>query len=296
MAIAASVIVAVAVRPATAQTPAAEQPLFNGYDRPKNGPPLTNIFNKARPAWIRKKLRNPQHHPAARMPHFRFSEDEVLTIMAYLRSIATPTPGPDWPAWAHKSLDDMEDDDEIDAMFELSEQGLAVWSNSRCTVCHTIHGPGDTPIGGFVDLRVGGIDLQIEATKLKRDWLYRWIKDPKDHFPETLMPRFRLSEQEIRAMVEYILRDDAFLPAEVDEPLTDADRAVLDDPDAIRQGRQLMELDRCVVCHRVEGIEEGKGQDSRRVRQSRRHLDHRQTRASSSSTRGFSAARSRSGT
>ncbi len=31
-------------------------PLYNPYERIKNGPPLTNIFQKAKPEWIWTKL------------------------------------------------------------------------------------------------------------------------------------------------------------------------------------------------------------------------------------------------
>jgi mono/diheme cytochrome c family protein len=119
-------------------------------------------------------------------------------------------------------------------------------------------------IGGFVDLRVGGIDLQIAGRKLKRDWLYRWIEDPKVYFSDTLMPRYRFLEDELRALVEFILRDDAFQPPLEEEEEEETERKedvanrfeALDDPERARRGRDLITLARCVVCHDIKGISE----------------------------------------
>ncbi len=242
-----------------------EEPgLFNPYERSKNGPPLTNVFHKVRsPSWFLAKIGNPMSHPAARMPDLKLTEDEVLDIVAYLKSIADPDfPEQKWPAWADKDFEEM-DDDELDAMFELVDRGKAVWGNARCTICHRVNGPGGELVGGFVDLRVGGIDLMSAGTKLKRDWLYQWIKEPKTYFPDTLMPRFRLSEDDLKALVEFILRDDPFIgPEEEETEREDPSRwkgrgpKVLDEPERITRGQQLIEMSRCVVCHDIKGIAE----------------------------------------
>ena len=228
--------------------------LYNPYERLKNGPPLTNVFHKIEPSWIFTKLRNPKYHPAARMPEFRLSVEETLDIMAYLKSLAgEPLPKVSWPAWAHKGSEEM-DEAELDAMLQVVEQGKAVWNSARCSICHTVNGPGGRLIGGFVDLRVGGIDLQITGQKLKRDWLRAWIKEPKDYFPETLMPRYRFSDAELKALVEYILRDDAFQPPT--EPETPQNWNALEEPERVSRGRRLIELSRCVLCHDIKGIPE----------------------------------------
>lgn len=230
--------------------------LYNPYERMKNGPPLTNILHKAKPEWIWTKLREPQHHPSARMPDFTFTEDEVLDVMAYLKSIQEPpTRESEWPAWADKAFDDLEDE-EFEEVFDLIDEGQRVWGNARCSICHSMNGPGGELIGGFVDLRVGGIDLQIAGPKLNRDWLFAWIKEPKDYFPETLMPHFRFSDDEVRALVEYILRDDAFLPLVEEAEDGPENWNQLDDPERVSRGRRLVELSRCVVCHDVKDIPE----------------------------------------
>ena len=245
---------------AIAQTSASHFPApYDPYQRPKNGPPLHNIVHKVNPEWFFQVLTQSKHYPAARMPDFRFSQQEVLDVMAYLKSIGDPpAPAPvSWPAWAEKKFDDLSDQ-ESEAVFAQMDEGKKVWSSARCSICHTIHGPGGSLIGGYVDLRVGGIDLQIAGIKLQRDWLYRWLQDPKSYFPDTLMPRFRFSEAELRALTEYILRDEVFRPAnpEAEEPRDFGRVLASENPERISRGKRLVILSRCVLCHDIKGISE----------------------------------------
>ena len=233
-----------------------ELPLYNPFERSKNGPPLTNVFYKLKPRSLWAKLKDPRYHPSARMPDFQLTDDEVADVIAYLKSIAEEPPPPRrWPAWAEKSFEDL-DDDEFMAMLDLTDRGQAVWSNARCTICHAVNGPGVEIIGGFVDLRVGGVDLQIVGNRLRRDWLYEWLHEPKDYFPDTMMPRFRFSDEELEALVEYILRDDTFLPLEEEEPGGPDGWEMLDSPERVSRGEKLIVLGRCILCHDVEGIPE----------------------------------------
>jgi mono/diheme cytochrome c family protein len=248
-------VLTIAATTLVAQEQPAEAGLYNPYERLKNGPPLTQIVHKAHRSWILAKLRNPKHHLSARMPDFKFSADEAMDVMAYLKSVAgePPPSAVAWPAWADKSLDDLEDE-QFDVVLDRMDRGKAVWGNARCSICHKITGPGSKLIGGFVDLRVGGMDLQIAGTKLKRDWLFAWIKDPARYFDQTLMPRYRFSDDDVQALVEYILRDDAFLPAEESPPEEPVEWQTLDDPERTARGKRLIELSRCVACHEIEGI------------------------------------------
>ena len=253
-------IAAAALGAAAAQTSTLPSPApFNPYQRPKNGPPLQNIFHKVNPEWLFQKLAQPKHHPAARMPDFKFNQEEVLDIMAYLKSIADPlAPAPvSWPVWADKKFEELSDQ-ESDAVFALADEGKKVWSSARCSICHTIHGPGGSLIGGYVDLRVGGIDLQIAGVKLQRDWLFGWLQDPKEYFPDTLMPRFRFSETELQALTEYILRDEVFRPTsqKTEEPRDFDGVLALENPERISRGKRLVVVSRCVLCHDIKGIPE----------------------------------------
>ncbi|MBI4612340.1 MAG: cytochrome c [Planctomycetes bacterium] len=225
-----------------------EPELYDPYGRVKNGPPLSHVFHKARPAWIKKKLLEPKHHDQARMPDFGLSQDEALDIMAYLASLAGERPAPlEWPAWADRPLDDL-DASEFEAADALMTRGDEVWRGAGCAICHRAGGAG-----GEVDLRTGGIDLAAAGVKLDRNWLYRWIENPRDYFPRTLMPRFTMSDEDRRALVEFLLRDDRFREIELDEPPASS-WSILEEPQRAARGRRIVETSRCIVCHDVEGV------------------------------------------
>ncbi len=233
--------------------------LFDPYRRPKNGPPLSSVFHKAKLSWLATKLKDPTYHPAARMPDFKFTDSEITDVIAYLKNIAKePSPPPvQWPSWAGKDFEAVaESSHDLDALLKRIEDGKALWGNARCTICHTVGGPGGKLIGGFVDLRVGCIDLQIVGTKLKRDWLYTWLTDPQSHFPDSLMPRFRFTDEQAMSLVEYLLRDDAFRPSTELQPQDPQREAALKDPQRVAAGKRLIEMSRCVVCHDIDGIAE----------------------------------------
>ncbi|HTR80557.1 MAG TPA: hypothetical protein VMM58_02935, partial [Bacteroidota bacterium] len=59
---------------------------------------------------------------------------------------------------------------------------------SGCYGCHDIN--------GYKDLPKIGPELNSLPVKVKPDWVYRWIRNPKDYNPHTRMPNFKLSEEE----------------------------------------------------------------------------------------------------
>lgn len=192
---------------------------------PKHGPPLTRATHKAHRAWIWAKIRSPKHHPSARMPEPDLTDQDARDILACLDTVAGLPYPPVEPGDA--------------------ELGRDVWTRSRCVVCHVVNGSD-----GAIDLGTGGRDLFFAGRRLRREWLYAWIRDPRSYFPDTRMPRYRFSDAEVRALVEYILTDDAFRPA--NEPLPDDP---IEDGNPSR-GKRLIEISRCVVCHDIEGIRE----------------------------------------
>jgi mono/diheme cytochrome c family protein len=234
------------------ETPPAE--LKDPYERVKNGMPLTNILHKVTPEWLFSWLKDPkQHNPEAKMPNLQLDSEEIKAVIAFLASSADKDPPEvSWPPYLLKSEDDMTDE-EYEELETLLGDGKAVWSRARCTICHTVRGPVDELVGGYVNLRVG-IDLSHITTEITRDWLYDWLKDSKEYFPETVMPRYRFTDAEIRALVEFIMRDEAFRPDEDEE---DIDKIVVSsDPEVINKGRRLVDLSRCVLCHDIKGVKD----------------------------------------
>src|SRR5574340_647799 len=62
--------------------------LEDPYKRIKNGPPLTNVINKAKVEWISRWVANPKKVvPNAKMPNLGLSFDEIKAVIVYLSSI-----------------------------------------------------------------------------------------------------------------------------------------------------------------------------------------------------------------
>jgi cytochrome c2 len=52
-----------------------------------------------------------------------------------------------------------------------------------------------------------GPNLRGVATKVTREWLYSWVKDPTQYWPDTRMPDLRLSDQDAADIVAYMMDD-----------------------------------------------------------------------------------------
>jgi hypothetical protein len=48
--------------------------------------------------------------------------------------------------------------------------------------------------------------------KVRRDWLDRWLKDPKVYLPRSRMPNFRLEADEVEALSVFLLSQHAVAP------------------------------------------------------------------------------------
>ncbi len=239
---------------AEAATPvlhAAVAELRDPYERHKNGPPLTHVTHKVRLDWLAKWLASPRSHDRrARMPDLDLEDDEIQAVIAYLLAIGGETPPPvEWEPVLLKSSDDLTDRDwgSIDSLYD---NGSRTWRRSRCTICH-----GGQENEGFVNLRVG-VNLGNVQAKVRRDWLYRWIRNPKEYFPNTLMPTYRFSDTEVRGLVEYLLRDPGFLLDFDVVEQGDTPRSDFADPELAATGKRVIVLSRCVLCHDIEGIDE----------------------------------------
>jgi mono/diheme cytochrome c family protein len=77
---------------------------------------------------------------------------------------------------------------------DLAGKGRAFFNESGCRSCHAVGG-----VGGDA-----GPDLTLVGLRRSRRWLDVWLKDPRGWKHDTLMPDFRLREEERRALVEYL--------------------------------------------------------------------------------------------
>ena len=78
---------------------------------------------------------------------------------------------------------------------EMVKQGEKLVIDRACTACHKL---GD---------RDGGIapDLSFEGLLRDEKWLYDHFKNPKSTMPDSIMPAFRFTDDEFKAMTAYLL-------------------------------------------------------------------------------------------
>ena len=234
----------------------------NPHKRLKNGPTLKNVTHKANKEWLKKWISNPgEKVPNARMPRLMLSDDEIEAVLAYLTSIADKElPKQEWEPYLLKNEDDMADD-EYESMDELVSGGKAIWGRARCNICHPVKGKG-----GAVGV---GPDLGAVAEKVNRDWLYLWIREPQSYFHQTQMPRYRFKDDELRQLVEYLMKDWDFRPEEEEtagtdkvseskgaEEDTEDKSSIIPEGTLVEKGKRIIELNRCFICHEIEGVSE----------------------------------------
>ncbi len=74
------------------------------------------------------------------------------------------------------------------------DAGKRYFMDSGCYGCHLV-GKVGTPIGP---------DLSRVGAKYSRAYLERWLKDPSAQRPSAHMPRLELSEQQVKALADFM--------------------------------------------------------------------------------------------
>ena len=149
----------------------------------KVGPDLTQVRLRRSKEHLVRWLEDPTlFRPSSGMPGFPWkSEQEIYDIIAYLDSLKKPVN-------AAEILNKEKD------RIRAGEKLVQAYD---CRACHRI-----------VD---GGIDIYPDLThagkKLKPEWDKAFLKNPEGWNRYTFMPNFHLSDQEVEAIVEYILSD-----------------------------------------------------------------------------------------
>ncbi|MGR3174692.1 MAG: c-type cytochrome [Candidatus Scalindua sp.] len=213
----------------------------DGIPTVKIGPPLTHVGEKVGYKWLKKWLEGPhEYNEKARMPSFMLSYEEIENIADFLVSLST----------GKRNLVVAADPD-VDE--DVYQRGRAIYNTSRCVICHPKDGKG-----GAVKYVYAADHAKI-ANKVSKEWLFRWIKDPKAYFPGTKMPHFRFTDKEIEDLVSFMSVEFIDWDAldEEEEESEDA-KAVLQeeiDPVSVEKGRELVKKYGCFGCHDIKGFE-----------------------------------------
>jgi mono/diheme cytochrome c family protein len=191
-------------------------------------PQLTHIAEKTTREWIYAWVKNPQAYSAtAIMPNFQFTDDEARAVAAFLIAQSTPSGAAGLPAAA--------------ALKDAEADGKTLYGESFCASCHAIQNEAGTLVGGNFGPELTGI-----GSKVKPEWLSRWLADPAAYEPGTRMPHFRFDAKQIGQLSAFLLArtNSDFVPPSF--PATT--------PDQIAEGKRLVGEYGCAACHQINGV------------------------------------------
>ena len=215
----------------------------------KTGPDLSGVGRKLRPEWLAGYLKDPgAYQPGTRMPRYRFRDDQVRDVAAYLMGLGEPSALPS-PA-GRKSAGEGEGEGKI-------AEGKKLVASFNCAGCHAIEGMKQGEMGpslaGIGGKNPGRLDFGKNPKAIERTlpaWLMAKITDPRG-FRDTLkMPLQKISPEDAEALVTLLLSfTKERVPAGYEARGGPA-------PDRVRvageAGRLFREL-QCLGCHTLGG-------------------------------------------
>jgi mono/diheme cytochrome c family protein len=207
------------------------------------GPELTGIGTKAKPEWLQDWVANPDHYdPNTMMPHYRFDEKQVATLVGFLEAKTEP----DFLANVHLDA----------ATPQQVEHGKRLVMENGCASCHEINGikkpenfaPELTRIGSkplSQLLFVEGVNHTLP------DYVAAKVTNPHSFGPSLKMPQFKLTPQQVDAITTALL-------AQTDRAFTQPPAMRIA---SVQQSKyepaghagQLMKDLRCFSCHMING-------------------------------------------
>jgi len=146
-------------------------------------PDLDGLADKTDPAWLRAWLKRPRDlRPDTWMPDFHLSDDEIESLVAFL--------------WSQPGKQPLPADDaslpEGDA-----DVGGKLFRTSMCISCHTVEGRGNG----------SAPELSGVGSAVNRRWLVAFLGDPHAFQPNTAMPRYDFSRQQLLDLSSYLMEE-----------------------------------------------------------------------------------------
>ena len=169
----------------------------------KVGPDLSGLSGKLTKDWVRKWLENPKNFKSeARMPQFWGNDNnkgvingvnfdqrnpaEINAITEYLFAKSKPGQLPAGRTGGSPA------------------RGKQIVENVGCFGCHAA-GPMQEIANQSQIRRRHGYNLESQGSKVTASWLFNWVKDAKQVWPETKMPSLRLTDNEAADVAAYLM-------------------------------------------------------------------------------------------
>ncbi|MDI6744098.1 MAG: c-type cytochrome [Thermodesulfovibrionales bacterium] len=150
------------------------------------GPDLTQEGKKVRPEWLFAFLKSPSRirpMQEARMPDFKLPDAEINTIIEYLSFVAKEPYPYNFSQKKNTFVENIKKGE------KLYQKELA------CLGCHLFEGKG-----GMV-----GPEHTDMASRLKREWVEKWLDNPQAIQPDVIMPRFKFKGKDKEMLLDYLM-------------------------------------------------------------------------------------------
>jgi mono/diheme cytochrome c family protein len=182
-------------------------------------------------SYIQAKISDPLSvNPAARMPQFNLTKDNLDAITTALLSMTGPA---DKSRFADLIVPATQPE------FHPAGEFGALYERYKCYVCHRLNGYGGTLAP----------DLSYEGSRAQRQWIINFLKNPGTLRPTLIvrMPQFNMSGQEAATIADYL--ETAMQSPDVDKSSVSAKDFT---PQMAALGKQLYEVKyQCQSCHTI---------------------------------------------
>ncbi|MEW6077164.1 MAG: hypothetical protein AB1724_05105 [Thermodesulfobacteriota bacterium] len=192
----------------------------------KFAPPLNGLRKKlADRRWLLSWLSGPSGmRPGTVMPDFHLPENEIQTLAAFLLKLPYPeTFAP------------------IDLGNASVERGRQSFHRRGCIACHVIQRHESQSMRRIPVLFDAGI-------KLKPEWIWVELEDPRRYNPDARIPLLILPREETLDIIAYLVSETSGIE---DVQIKTFQKAVPGTP----SGEQIIRARRCYACHRISGFE-----------------------------------------
>jgi mono/diheme cytochrome c family protein len=145
------------------------------------GPELDKVGARRSPGWLKEHFLSPSTvTPGSGMPPQKFSEPDLDAITLYMLSqVGETTPG------YYASM----------KVIPSIAAGQRLFQEKGCIGCHSIAGKGGT-VGPALD------DVGLRRSP---DWMMQHFREPQAVTPGTVMPKFGFTEEEARALTDFLV-------------------------------------------------------------------------------------------
>lgn len=219
---------------------------------------LSKVGSKINREWVKTWFSNPKSYfSKARMPHYRFSEEEILSLSEYLSGEYV-----DW------DLEDLKIDLPVEITEASREKGAALIKEYGCFGCHDIEGMRDfDEIGPYLKIdeledkvadelnSIGDKVLEEfdfgmlhDLSKSRTAYLKKKLENPHAFRDDARMPQFSFREDEIEALLTLLLgfsKEEPLVRYRVEKEISDYQPT--------GEFAEILDDVKCLSCHKIYG-------------------------------------------